>query len=734
MPEPHLWIPAALARLEPVVQGGGGASFRRDDLATHSRQLLDAFTRSTAAFAEKHDFDIASDLIVQITTAPGWAAGKERAHLRNLGFEIIALSDTDANVAVARINRDSLATFTRKLERYAGTPKHIGKSNFGAIEAIAPVGVARKIEPALAQAPAEDAVSCLIMLYGALPADMKEAVAARLAAELQEMGKPDIEIHRFSNGTVGVSAPLTPPEMERLSEQYMFIRAIESNGEVVVEAAIETDPVPSLLQIDGVRCQTPVVVIDSGVNDGCALMQGLVLQVIPELPPGSAGPHMAHGTFVASRVVYGDDITSVLTRRAKPWCPVIDVQVTGHDGLGNRLTRRAADLGDILQRIVPRLAQDAKVFNISLGIAPISDGRYSALARLLDYLARTHQVLFVISAGNIDDPTASPPAHYLAPTARVLYPAESLLSLTVGAIARYYEPGCIAQNREIAPYSRRGPGADRALKPELAMHGGNVLWAGQSWATTPRVAAYGLGRQGTHLAYAIGTSYAAPLVAQLAARLFDAYPGATPNLVRALLCHFTAPVRSPVPGQPLEPHDFCGFGEPDIDRAMFAGAHGTAYLFSGSVPADHYLHLPFHVPQALVNTAGTRLVVRGTVVFDPPVSTDDSVDYSLCRIAGLLRKRGAAGLRDVPIGGAADDARYPWNPILHFRHGFRRGYAAGDWELRLRLMTRGGLADDFAQTLSVVIEVVDEAGLVDVRQAIINEVGVYTPVVLRIAA
>lgn len=734
MPEPHLWIPAALTRVEPVVQGGGGTTFRRDDLAAHSRQLLEAFHRSSAEFAGKHDYDVASDLIVQITTAPGWKAGKERAHLRNLGFEVIALSEEQPNVAVARISREALSTFTGKLERYAGTSKHIGKSNFGAIEAITPVGVAQKIEPTLAVADAEVPVSCLIMLYGSLPGEMKDTVATRLAGELRDLGKPDVVIHRFSNGTVGVSTELTPPEMERISEQYMFVRAIESNGEVIVEAAVETDPVPQLLQVERVRCQTPVVVIDSGVNDRCPLLQGLVVEVINELPIGSTGPHLSHGTFVASRVIYGDDITTVLTRRAKPWCPVIDVQITGDDGLGNRVAQRAADLGEILQRVVPRLARKTRVFNISLGIAPISDGRYSALARLIDFLAREHEVLFIISAGNINDPSTVPPAHYHAPDTRVLFPAESLLSLTVGAIARYSEPGCLAQDREVAPYSRRGPGADRALKPELAMHGGNVLWTGQGWTTTPRVGAYGLGRQGTHLAYAVGTSYAAPLVAQFAARLFDAYPDATPNMVRALLCHFSRPVLSPDPGQPLAAHHFCGYGEPDIDRAMFAGANGTAYLFSGSVPVDHYLYIPFHVPQSLVDSAGSRLVVRGTVVFDPPVSTDDSLDYSLCRIAGLLRKRGAAGLRDVTIGGADDDALYPWNPMLHFRHAFQRGYAAGEWELRLRLMTRGGLPAAFAQSLSVVIEVIDEAGLVDVRQAIINEVGTYTPIVLRLAA
>ena len=47
----------------------------------------------------------------------------------------------------------------------------------------------------------------------------------------------------------------------------------------------------------------------------------------------------------------------------------------------------------------------------------------------------------------------------------------------------------------------------------------------------------------------------------------------------------------------------------------------------------------------------------------------------------------------------------------------------------------GGLnGDDFRQSFSVVIEVVDEAGSVDVRRAILAEVQGYMPVVLRVAA
>ncbi len=662
-------------------------------------------------------------------------AGKERLHLRNLGFEVVALSPEAANVAIARIPRERIGALQRKIERYANTPRHVGKSNLSAIDSIKPVGVQRKVEPVLATVAGEAPTKCLITLYSALPAELKAVVAQRIARDLSDRGMGAAALHQYDNGLVAIAAELTRSEMDRVGEQYMFVRSIESNAEVVTESGTPADPVPSILQVDSPRCQMPVAVIDSGVNSRCSLLDGLVVHTVDELPPRSVGPHLAHGTFVASRVVYGDEITGVLSRRATPWCPIIDVQVTGDDGLGNRIARSASELGEVLQRVVPALRDRTKVFNISLGIAPISDGFYSSLARLIDHLARKYQVLFVISAGNITDPCAVPPHHFSPESARILFPAESLLALTVGSVARYCEPNCVARERELAPYSRRGPGADRALKPELAAHGGNVFFTGAGWATSPRIAAYGLGRAGTHLEYATGTSYSAPLVSQYAARIFDAYPDAHPNLVRALLCHFARPVETPAVGAPLEAHHLCGFGEPDVDQAMFSGATSASYLFQGEIRKDSYLYLPFHVPSALADEPRARLTVRGTVVFDPPVSADDSVNYSLCRISGQLRKRTEAGMREVSIGGAEDDVLFPWNPLVHFSHPFRRGYAAGEWELRLRLMTRGDLPDNYTQSFSVIIEVLDSSGTIDVRRAIEKEAGsVYLPVALRVAA
>ncbi|MDP3937379.1 MAG: S8 family peptidase [Deltaproteobacteria bacterium] len=731
---PHLRISTALARSEAVVVRGGGDTYTREDVAAHSRALRAAFGRSLQNFEGKLDADLAADLIVQVTTSPGRSAAKERQHLKNLGFEIVSLSSSESNVAVARISRDLIPRLAQKLDRYADSSRHIGKTNFAAIESLTPVSVERKIEPGLADAAREQAVNCLVTLYASLPTEMKATVATRIAGGLRERGKREVATYSYANGIVGIAATLTRAEMTEIGEQYMFVRSFENNTEVVSEAAIQADPVPAIIQIEHVQCEMPAVVVDSGINGNCSLLAGLVLRTINELPQGTAGPHAAHGTFIASRVIYGDDITTVLNHRALPWCPVIDVQVTGMDNVGNRVFHTPAKLGEILQRVVPTIASQSKVVNLSLGTNPIAEGQYSTLARLIDFLSREHKVLFIISAGNIQNPTANPPAHYLDSNSRILSPSEALLALTVGSIARFCQENCVAREREISPFSRRGPGADRALKPELAMHGGNVAFDGMGWTTTPIVAAYGLDRDGAHLSYNTGTSFSAPLVAQFAVRLFDAYRGASPNLVRGLLCHFAEPVRTPSPGAPVAAHDFCGFGEPRIQNALFATNHSSAYLFEGEIEKDTYLYIPFHVPQELVNDPASRLRIRGTVVFDPPVSADDSVNYSLCRVAARLRKRVQGGLREQAIGGDEEDALYPWNPLIHFEHSFRRGYASGEWELRLRLMTRGDLEAGFRQSVAAVIEIVDESGSVDVRNAIQNEAPVFAPVQLRFAA
>ena len=412
-------------------------------------------------------------------------------------------------------------------------------------------------------------------------------------------------------------------------------------------------------------------------------------------------------------------------------CPIIDVAVFGLNSSGDIVGHEEDELIDIIQRTVADFRGQSRIFNLSLGFEySVTDGVFSELAKNLDYLARENDVLFIIASGNISTPSVPHPEQFLADSARIQPPAESLLGLTVGALARHTTSRALSRAGEVSPFSCRGPGADGGQKPEVTAHGGNLVAA---WDQNPRIGTFGLSGSGTQLAFENGTSCAAPLAAQMAARLEFEYQAVSTNLIKALLCHFADPVSSPVVA--LDPRHLSGLGCPNVDRALFAGDHSVAYLYDGRLIADTYQHIPFFVPGTLSEGSGRSLKVSVTLVYNPPVDPDNADEYSKARIVCSLHKRVDVGFRQVPMSPAGGLVGKPWNPLIHFEKGFARQYSTGDWEIRLRLITRGELSDLFEQTYALIVEVIDTSGGTDVRSDIMNEAGATLEVVaLRSAA
>jgi hypothetical protein len=390
-------------------------------------------------------------------------------------------------------------------------------------------------------------------------------------------------------------------------------------------------------------------------------------------------------------------------------------------------------LAEAIDRAIPNLPASARVVNISLGTdVPIVDHAFSLVANVIDHLVHERDIVVVVSAGNIRDRALvrTYPAQVHHPSWRIDPPGEALLALTVGGIAHFTDANTISAAREMSAFSRRGPGADGGLKPELVAHAGNCFAVDPYY--TQRIATLGVHGDGRQVACDVGTSFSAPLVARDAAILFDYFKAPTANLVRALLCHFTRPAAAPNVGMPSE--HLIGLGEPDIERARQAGPHSAAFLHSGRISADVYRYIPFFVPSAMVGGSGAgHLRIRVTIAMDPPVNPQSPAEYSKCRLSTVLRKRVELGFRDVSVtGDSVEGAR--WSPIDAFEKTFRRGYDFGPWELRLRLWTRE-LPDDYLQTYSVVIEIIDDSGTVDVWREVEAEAGaVFRPIQTRIAA
>jgi len=213
-----------------------------------------------------------------------------------------------------------------------------------------------------------------------------------------------------------------------------------------------------------------------------------------------------HGTAIASLIVHGDlsdPATAPLPRRI---CTVPLMEWNGHceELPADRL------VVDLVYQAVLHLRSltdaDVLIINLSLGnVRRPFHGRMSPWARLLDWLAWEHGILFVVAAGNHDgfipldgygtaieledDRTDNRPVSVLRAVEgrkaerTIISPAETVNGLTVGALNRAHvthDPrrvsGRIFQaypDRSLAnPSSRLGPGFARSVKPDILMPGG----------------------------------------------------------------------------------------------------------------------------------------------------------------------------------------------------------------------------------------------------------------------
>lgn len=309
-----------------------------------------------------------------------------------------------------------------------------------------------------------------------------------------------------------------------------------------------------------------------------------------------------HGTAMASLIIHGD-----LSADGEPLDRPLYVRpimrphefMAGHEQiLPDRL------LTDLLHRAVKRIvegeagrgpvAPSVRIINLSIGAqARALVRRMSPVGRLLDWLAHSYNLLFIVSAGNHLGPLTIPAdATSNADSARsaalrsvydaallrgILPPGDALNALTIGAT---HSDGAgdidvpdtawdITHQNGPAHYGATGPGVDRSVKPDLHHIGGRALYArpvtppggqatvavelAQTATTGPGLQVAAPGRAGAtnNTVFTVGTSNATALVAREASRLYDILeagsddpedaplpdPQYHPLLVRALLAH-----------------------------------------------------------------------------------------------------------------------------------------------------------------------------------------------------
>lgn len=286
-----------------------------------------------------------------------------------------------------------------------------------------------------------------------------------------------------------------------------------------------------------------------------------------------------HGTAMASLAVHGDlnEPASPISRRVY-FRPVMYAPT-----FGGEIFDSAKLVIDVIVEAVIHMRQNGGanvvVVNLSLGdrTKPFA-GKISTWARALDYLAYTYGILFLVSAGNVNDAI---PLNQIANQAafdaettenkekaifrgldalksdhRILSPADSINAVTVGSWHRDATQNVFAGASPFLAYaetqmpnlsSRIGPGLRRATKPEVLLAGGRQRVRFDPTSVAPVILPHphptrfwGLkvaappenGVDGLH--FTIGTSAATALATHSTHRIFDALEDAYPQLINRM--------------------------------------------------------------------------------------------------------------------------------------------------------------------------------------------------------
>jgi hypothetical protein len=268
-----------------------------------------------------------------------------------------------------------------------------------------------------------------------------------------------------------------------------------------------------------------------------------------------------------------------------------------------------------------------RVFNFSFACGGPQSGSYSVFAEAFDSIARKHDVIFVVSSGNLNPVDSRPPWPDSAQAAVQMLaaqtgvqaltpPAEAFHALTVGAV----NPPGFDGHAALLPttYTRRGPGTGFPRKPDLA-HIGGVTPSPEN-ANRTGLASFAVDGQ---IAESAGTSFATPLVAATLATLDQRLQRrASRELLHALMVHRAK--RAKALGPRVIRHiapEFVGFGlPPRADAMLMDEASQVTIVFDQLLPAGKILDFDFAWPPSLVmEGGGCRGLVELTVVYSPPI-------------------------------------------------------------------------------------------------------------------
>lgn len=387
-------------------------------------------------------------------------------------------------------------------------------------------------------------------------------------------------------------------------------------------------------------------VIDSGISAHPLLRDIVVGQIGVPAALGTAD-EWGHGTAVSGVAVFGDLRGQLVAGELSRSARICGAKVTNDRGDFDDRELVPAQMRNAIQAL--REQHGCRIFVCALADRNrvYTGGKVGAWAATLDELARELDVVIVVAAGNryprsganLEEAVTDYPGYLLEANNRFFEPAGAVNVITVGSLshgsgineelAEYIYVRPITLELEPSPFTRVGPGVGGAIKPDLVDLGGTMVFDPATLSLRGGKELASAGVLTLHHRYldrlltsGSGTSYAAPMVANKAAKILAVLPQASANLIRALLVGSASVPREATERLAIEGEDattsICGFGRVDTERAGYSADARVTLYAEDALQLDHFAVYHIPVPTEFQTHRGRRTLTV-TLAYDPPV-------------------------------------------------------------------------------------------------------------------
>ncbi|MEK3761306.1 S8 family peptidase [Paenibacillus sp. FSL P4-0338] len=465
-------------------------------------------------------------------------------------------------------------------------------------------------------------------------------------------------------------------------------------------------------------------IIDGGISDNNDLLSSSIFAREEYVNESYRNP--SHATFIASTIQYGNKLNGINASNPKRFKFLDVVAIPNSDEkFGPIDTVGEEELMEIIEDIMQKYSTTVKVWNISLGIESlICQGAMSDLGIFLDYIQDKYNVQIFVSSGNYKKTFRTwPPQDNIGEEDRIISPSDSVRAITVGSVALYDSNNSIVKGNEPSPFSRRGPGANYIVKPDVVDFGGNI----DETFNITGLGMKGLGING-EVIEGIGTSYSNPRVVQKFSSVYDEMVEKDLLLAKAMIIHSARMTSRELLEQNQDNIKYYGFGMPSVhtkDILQCSEDEITLVFRQKIVQGTHLELFDFPYPTSLIRNGKCIGEIGMTLAYSPVLDQRYGQEYCRTNIDvsfgtykyesdGKIKFAGCVPLEcswDEKFEKSRVENGYKWSPVKsYYRKISNKGIQAGDgWKIRIDMNSRSGLVVP-GQEFVLIVTIKDPSG------------------------